>query len=70
MFVLRRFKKDVPVKLGRWKTGVNSDILIKRAQQATDDHCGSELCIDNFKKEVKKNDLKKFEMDPLLPYVM
>ena len=71
MFVLRRFKKDVPVKLGRWSTGQNMDILVKKAQQATDDHCGSDLCIRNFeKKEIKKDTKKEFKMDPLLPYVM
>ena len=75
MFILRRFKKDVPVKLGRWGTGQNMDILVKKAQQATDDHCGSDLCIRNFekkeiKKDIKKDIKKEFKMDPLLPYVM
>lgn len=71
MFILRIFKKDVPVKLGRWGTGQNMDILVKKAQQATDDHCGSELCSKNFeKKKIKKDNKKEFKMDPLLPYVM
>ena len=50
-------------------------IVVRKAQLATDDHCGSDLCSKNIKKQkdTKKNEKVSkivYDMDPLLPYIM
>ena len=50
-------------------------IVVRKAQLATDDHCGSDLCSKNIKqqKDAKNNEKVSkivYEMDPLLPYIM
>lgn len=76
MSLLRKiFKHTLPTKLGRWRTDEPMKIVVRKAQLATDDHCGSDLCSKNIKeqKDSKKNEKVSkivYEMDPLLPYIM
>tara|TARA_B100000674_G_C37906958_1_gene946593 strand:- start:974 stop:1192 length:219 start_codon:yes stop_codon:yes gene_type:complete len=67
------FKRNLkPPKLGRWKVGETMDIVVKKAGQATDDHCGSGLCNKKYteKKHKKDEKGKPYEFDPLLPFCM
>ena len=71
------FKRPIPTKLGRWATGETMDIIVRKAELATDDHCGSDLCTRNNTDKKEKRDKPKkntqqfaYEMDPLLPYVI
>ena len=49
---------------------------MRKAELATDDHCGSDLCskkiiVKDKDKSPKKEQAKMvYELDPLLPYVM
>ena len=76
MSLLRKiFKRTLPTKLGRWRTDEPMKIVVRKAQLATDDHCGSDLCSKNIKKQkdTKKNEKVStivYDMDPLLPYIM
>tara|TARA_Y100001936_G_scaffold58208_1_gene57402 strand:+ start:77 stop:310 length:234 start_codon:yes stop_codon:yes gene_type:complete len=71
----RFFKRNLPPKLGRWRTDEPAELIYRKVELATDDHCGSDLCqkkvVIKNKKE-KKPELSKFayEMDPLLPYII
>ena len=38
------FKRSLPPKLGRWRTDEPIDVIYRKVQLATDDHCGSDLC--------------------------
>ena len=38
------FKRGLPIKLGRWKTHEPDEVIYRKAELATDDHCGSDLC--------------------------
>lgn len=74
-FLGKIFKRTLPTKLGRWRTDESMKIVVRKAQLATDDHCGSDLCSKNIKKQknTKKNEKivkNVYEIDPLLPYVM
>ena len=40
----RLFKRTLPPKLGRWRTDEPVEIIVRKAELATDDHCGSDLC--------------------------
>ena len=40
----RLFKRSLPTKLGRWRTDEPVEIIVRKAELATDDHCGSDLC--------------------------
>ena len=40
----RLFKRTLPTKLGRWRTDEPVEIIVRKAELATDDHCGSDLC--------------------------
>ena len=40
----RLFKRSLPPKLGRWRTDEPVEIIVRKAELATDDHCGSDLC--------------------------
>ena len=71
------FKRPIPTKLGRWATGETMDIIVRKAELATDDHCGSDLCTrnntDKKEKRDKPNKNKQnfaYDMDPLLPYII
>lgn len=72
----RFFKRTLPTKLGRWRTDEPVEIIVRKAELATDDHCGSDLCtkkrIPKNKDKSPKRDESKiiYEIDPLLPYVM
>lgn len=58
MSLLRKiFKRTLPTKLGRWRTDEPMKIVVRKAQLATDDHCGSDLCSKNIKEQ--KNSKKK-----------
>ncbi len=71
----RFFKCNLPPKLGRWRTDEPAELIYRKVELATDDHCGSDLCqkkvVIKNKKE-KKPELSKFasEMYPLLPYII
>ena len=64
------FKRGLPIKLGRWKTHEPDEVIYRKAELATDDHCGSDLC--QKKIEIKNKEITKimYEMDPLLPYII
>ena len=71
------FKRPIPTKLGRWATGETMDIIVRKAELATDDHCGSDLCTRNNTDKNEKRDNPKenkqkfaYDIDPLLPYVI
>ena len=69
------FNRTLPIKLGRWRTDEPMKIVVRKAQLATDDHCGSDLCSKNIKqqKDAKNNEKVSkivYEMDPLLTYIM
>ena len=73
----RLFKRALPTKLGRWRTDEPIEIIVRKAELATDDHCGSDLCTKKDIVNDKKNKSPKkaqskivYEFDPLLPYVM
>ena len=72
----RLFKRSLATKLGRWRTDEPVEIIVRKAELATDDHCGSDLCSkkiivkDKDKSPKKETTKMSFEMDPLLPYVM
>jgi len=72
----RLFKRALPTKLGRWRTDEPIEIIVRKAELATDDHCGSDLCskkdiVKDKKKSPKKPQIKMvYDLDPLLPYVM
>ena len=67
----RIFKRNLPVKLGRWRTDEPTELIYRKVELATDDHCGSDLCQKKVEKKEEKPKLKiVYEMDPLLPYVM
>ena len=72
----RLFKRSLPPKLGRWRTDEPVEIIVRKAELATDDHCGSDLCskkiiIKDKDKSPKKEQAKmEYELDPLLPYIM
>ena len=59
------FKRSLPPKLGRWRTDEPIDVIYRKVQLATDDHCGSDLC--QKKVEPKKENPKKskivYDMD-------
>jgi|TARA_B110000858_G_scaffold130878_1_gene148794 hypothetical protein len=70
-------KKSTPLKLGRWGVTYEASVLEKRINWANHDHCGSEVCENNFIKDNKtKNKTKqprrnfKYKLDPLLPFCM
>jgi len=64
------FKRGLPIKLGRRKTDEPYEVIYRKAELATDDHCGSDLC--QKKIEIKNKEITKimYEMDPLLPYII
>ena len=71
------FKRSLPPKLGRWRTDEPIDVIYRKVQLATDDHCGSDLCqkkVEPKKENPKKENHKKskivYDMDPLLPYII
>ena len=68
----RIFKRNLPVKLGRWRTDEPTELIYRKVELATDDHCGSDLCQKKVEKKEEKPKLNKivYKMDPLLPYVM
>ena len=68
----RIFKRNLPVKLGRWRTDEPTELIYRKVELATDDHCGSDLCQKKVEKKEETPILNKivYEMDPLLPYVM
>ena len=72
----RLFKRSLPTKLGRWRTDEPVEIKLLKAELATDDHCGSDLCtkkdiVKDKNKSPKRGESKIiYEIDPLLPYVM
>jgi hypothetical protein len=47
-------KKSTPLKLGRWGVTYEASVLEKRINWANHDHCGSEVCENNFIKDNKK----------------
>jgi len=51
------FKRSLPIKLGRWKTDEPIEVIYRKAELATDDHCGSDLC-------QKKIEPKKVKEEP------
>ena len=72
---LRLFKRNLPPKLGRWKTAEPTELIYRKVELATDDHCGSDLCqkkveIKNKKKEKPQLSKIVYEMDPMLPYII
>tara|TARA_B100001142_G_scaffold322747_1_gene371625 strand:- start:126 stop:350 length:225 start_codon:yes stop_codon:yes gene_type:complete len=68
----RILKRNLPVKLGRWRTDESTELIYRKVELATDDHCGSDLCQKKVepKKEKPKPNKIVYELDPLLPYVM
>ena len=74
MSLLRNiFKRSLPTKLGRWRTGEHMKIINRKAQLATDDNCGSNLCLKEIKEKSIKNKEKIriiYELDHLVPYVI
>ena len=52
------FKKQYPVKLGRWNIIYDNEIIDKKINCANHDHCGSELCDKHFISK-KENNMKK-----------
>ena len=40
----RLFKRNLPPKLGRWRTDEPAELIYRKVELATDDHCGSDLC--------------------------
>lgn len=38
------FKRNLPPKLGRWRTDEPVELIYRKVELATDDHCGSDLC--------------------------
>lgn len=52
------FKKQYPVKLGRWNIIYDNEIIDKKINWANHDHCGSDLCDKHFISK-KENDIKK-----------
>jgi len=55
--IARIFKRSLPPKLGRWRTDEPIDVIYRKVELATDDHCGSDLC--QKKVEPKKENPKK-----------
>jgi hypothetical protein len=68
----RIFKRNLPVKLGRWRTDEPIELIYRKVELATTDHCGSDLCQKKVepKKEKPKPNKIVYKLDPLLPYVM
>ena len=55
----RLFKRSLPTKLGRWRTDESVEIIVRKAELATDDHCGSDLCSKKITVKDKDKSLKK-----------
>ena len=66
------FKRGLPIKLGRWKTNESDEVIYRKAELATDDHCGGDLCQKKIEIKNKEKEITKimYEMDPLLPYII
>lgn len=68
------FKRSLPIKLGRWKTDEPIEVIYRKAELATDDHCGSDLCQKKIEPKKVKEEPKisklVYEMDPLLLYII
>ena len=77
-------KKSRPIKLGRWGVTYEPSVLEKRINWANHDHCGSEVCENNFiiENQIKVNKTNKInktnknqtidsnDFEPLIPYCM
>lgn len=48
------FKRGLPIKLGRWKTHEPDEVIYRKAELATDDHCGSDLCQKKIELKTRK----------------
>ena len=61
------FKRSLPIKLGRWKTNESIEVIYRKAELATDDHCGSDLCQKKIEPKKVKEEHKKskivYDMD-------
>tara|TARA_B100001057_G_C22599841_1_gene852329 strand:- start:35 stop:256 length:222 start_codon:yes stop_codon:yes gene_type:complete len=57
----RLFKRSLPPKLGRWRTDEPVEIILRKAELATDDHCGSDLCSKKIHPEHLNTSPKKEE---------
>ena len=57
----RLFKRSLPPKLGRWRTDEPVEIIVRKAELATDDHCGSDLCVKRIYPEDLNTSPKKQE---------
>ena len=55
----RLFKRSLPPKLGRWRTDEPVEIIVRKAELATDDHCGSDLCAKKIYPEYLNTSPKK-----------
>lgn len=57
----RLFKRSLPPKLGRWRTDEPVEIIVRKAELATVDHCGSDLCAKKIYPEDLNTSPKKQE---------
>tara|TARA_B100001057_G_C22081634_1_gene655978 strand:- start:35 stop:256 length:222 start_codon:yes stop_codon:yes gene_type:complete len=57
----RLFKRSLPPKLGRWRTDEPVEIILRKVELATDDHCGSDLCSKKIYPEHLNTSPKKQE---------
>ena len=76
--IKRIFKRNLPPKLGRWRTDEPVELIYRKVELATDDHCGSDLCqkkveIKNKEKKDKDKQSKTKSMNQqnlMLPYII